>query len=1390
MSPHIPGGHAACPLGEDVLAAGPKWGPDFDPGREEGTHHHDERWRELFPLPTSEPTAHLSGLSTSQRRRRAKVRQRVHEVNEISGCLNEMYSSTHLGQIHQPTLAQRQSHHTIFQQLGRTNLPKQRCNEREAIQELLHSHVSYDGGTTSSTVRPYDRDLISLPQVGAKLVSLPEVLDPIGREVVEGAAERMMLDEDAWGRISEEQSGFRPYMDKVLANDKQKYNQFIVDLFDKNMVDFTAKPKDLISPFFVKKKNGKLRLVLDCRGVNRRFLPPPPMALSAGSTWSQVQIGKDEKLFVAQSDVKDYFYSLELPAAIRDFFCMPAVPSSLLQERGLAADRCSDGDGWCFPRLRAVPMGWSWAMWISQRVHQFLALQACGLSPDRLLVEGRPCPDLSDGSPALIVYADNLNVLGTNEMKVQEVKDVIVQKLRSVNFIVHEELDAVSIAQSLGFLIDGEKGIISPIPERLDKVLAAFRWLARRPKISGQALERLMGHTIHLCLLRRELLSVFRALYDFMYSSYFRRQRLWASAAKEAKWCSCLLKLCTVDIRRPRSETITASDASLSGIAVCQRSLSEDLQRRGASLKETWRYKSCVPCKPRESALSGSDPFSDPNTVKPLSTSKETYDPYELNLDFEEIDKSILNPEDWTECFAVHMQYSEHITLLEGRGVVAALRHKFRSATEFGRSHLHLNDNMAIALLMSKGRSGHYSMLRICRRVACLLLATDSSLAVRWVPSESNIADKPSRKWEALRKQDAFGRTKTRQREEILERCYPTSGNKYGSRDWLCHADPFARQGSGATDCQEKEKSGSSVSRLHGEQKEVPSTDSEREIRSSSVSRANSIGEACSIPSSSHRLLEEDPGVETVCNKVENQIDSEIQIRHGLLQVCQQHVRTRLRLPGWNKDAGGNHRQLSRLRPSAHVVPNKTGFARVAKGGPTTDSSTSAMASDCFDGVGSFAYEAKDSGSGNLVDVHSIPSPRRSAGPAQGRLDSTYARQSSLLTPPASCKARCAVQGGAVRRISHAGLSNFAVAGTSATEAGNPSNLSPGHLLRPPGKILEACAHQDRTGAVSRGPLPTATLRTQLRSSTAATVPIGGEATRSLGLRSQCQKVRGSCPHSPRVSCFAQEDPRQLHPSREDFSTGGPKTFQPVEPMSGQAKRFVVEIFSGCARLSRCCSQQGFVCIAYDLEYGNNNDLLNQRVYDSLVRFIRKLSHEIALVWFGTPCTTWSRARKLDGGPRPLRDDGEGLMGLSGLSPSEQTKVDEGNSLLSITADLVDLCFELQLRWVIENPLTSRIWLTPRLVSFVERGAQFFQTDFCAFGMPWRKSTGFLVFRWNNFQKISQLCTPEHGRCSFSQRKHIILTGKDSTGQWMTRRAQPYPLRMCHQLAVLLKDDM
>lgn len=375
-------------------------------------------------------------------------------------------------------------------------------------------------------------------------------------------------------------------------------------------------------------------------------------------------------------------------------------------------------------------MGWCWAMWLSQRVHQVQSQIGAGISLDRVLVDGKPAPSLADGQVLLLPYADNLNVAGTDRRQVQLAKDGAVKRLREVGLLVHEELDACTVAQSLtlGYSIDGESGTVRPAPDRLHMVQMACKWLSRRPRVTGLSIQKLLGHAVHFMLLRRELLSIPRRLYDFVQYAGNRKCRLWATAAIEARWIGELLTLSVADLRRVPSTLLTSLDASLSGIAVCSKQEDLDIVTSLGSFKEGWRFKGRNPAdRPRQQALGQLDPFSDVRAAKPVGVERE--DPFELWVDFPEVDPSIMDKSKWQLKFSQRMLFPEAITVLEGRAVVATLRQKFRSVATFGQRHVHLCDNLGTVLSLP--------LLRVCRRVACLLLATSSSLKLRGSPVRS-----------------------------------------------------------------------------------------------------------------------------------------------------------------------------------------------------------------------------------------------------------------------------------------------------------------------------------------------------------------------------------------------------------------------------------------------------------------------------------------------------------------------------------------------------------------------------------------------------------------------------------------------------------------------------
>ena len=87
----------------------------------------------------------------------------------------------------------------------------------------------------------------------------------------------------------------------------------------------------------------------------------------------------------------------------------------------------------------------------------------------------------------------------------------------------------------------------------------------------------------------------------------------------------------------------------------------------------------------------------------------------------------------------------EFITKSEGRGLLIALKHCLRNIQSFGQRGVFLVDNMSLCLAITRGRSSSPNLVSCCRSVAALLLATGFRLACRWIPSEVNISDGPSR---------------------------------------------------------------------------------------------------------------------------------------------------------------------------------------------------------------------------------------------------------------------------------------------------------------------------------------------------------------------------------------------------------------------------------------------------------------------------------------------------------------------------------------------------------------------------------------------------------------------------------------------------------------------
>ena len=121
---------------------------------------------------------------------------------------------------------------------------------------------------------------------------------------------------------------------------------------------------------------------------------------------------------------------------------------------------------------------------------------------------------------------------------------------------------------------------------------------------------------------------------------------------------------------------------------------------------------------------------------------------------------------------------------------------------------------------------------------------------------------------------------------------------------------------------------------------------------------------------------------------------------------------------------------------------------------------------------------------------------------------------------------------------------------------------------------------------------------------------------------------------------------------------------------------------------------------------------------------------------------------------------------------------------LHLIVQIAMLCFHKGIPFVIENPSTSQLWITPAMQKlFKVSGAVQHLTDFCQERLPWRKRTWLVASGLPNFQEVCQLCSGRRGICSCSGKHHVQLCGRDDKGVFWTRKAQPYPMPLCNRIA-------
>ena len=1376
----------------------------------------DGRNRDVFPLPYLKEVSGVSRdvIRSVQRRERGK-NFTTRRVNMAISSLNSMwfgggksFKISTVDRLEALPLVQRDAIKGIIKKVKWMGPPPTNASRQGALCALRAAEASayHEPELGVGAVVDMELDKLSLPKGATAGVDLVDQLNGPVKNMVENFEEFLLQDGSTWAGIEDAVSSVPPYNDRLLG-DREGYLNFLSHLHKSGILSFTSTCRGRVGAFCVSKKpkevEGKMisrqRLVLDCRQTNMCFRQPPHTELGSLPSLGNVRLKPDEKLYIAGADIKDCFYAVNCPRGLCDFFCLASDISFQEYSRVTRGDvdQSFQQTRIC-PCIKVLPMGFSWSFYLIQALHEQSVVRSLEIGRESLILEGQPAPKIEQGTCLSMPYCDNVHTMSTCKSICQDGCDRICNDLTEMGFELHEMTSADSHCSTLGGVIDGDLGQVRATHTRMWKIILAFEHIAYN-RVSPTTMQKLLGHAMTLCVLNRAGMSVFRKLYDFVEKNHPPR-RLFDSERREVLNFIGIVPLLFCDLRRSWCNVLTATDASPEGYGICQRSVKQEDAESLGQWNERWRFKR-LPAEmwnPRKRALGG-DVFSDIHTAGFAQGGLEDIDSYVDNEDFPEVSRSFLVPSLWkTVKMGKWRDSNEHITIKEGRALVLALRRLSRASHCRERSHVFFIDNLSLCFAVLKGRAHNYDLLRIMQQVGSVSLACDIGIHPRWIPSEYNIADGPSRGQICP---GAFKESGCTNAKEGFE----SSG--FRGKEGCQGGQVFEANNQGAVSVERKETDQEVAAEVAvgGETSKEPSN---------SPSDASSFG--CGDRYFSAIKEVDEAGDEECLGGVSASIQPVPQQVQGFLRGERSSLASQLkrcrpghgRLHGYplpRREAGKRRRKdvgLFRI-PFCGVQreddKEQTVVERLEEGSSSLQPPSFAKASDVGDGNAASLRGCQADGpddNGSFLDVSWARRGPRIARKACGS-SSKGCRKAVCVDKCGDSRSRrtSAGQSWGLRQLaSFRSLSYQVDRGSSSAmqEGVEVGQRSPIQIFN--GGVQES--FQCSGGQVQcewTSSIPTPPRRCDRRPHSETSRLCRSEGSGEMADRPERAKIcqDRSCPTTSPED-FAQRHQvlpvggKERHESmaRSDPCKGNSSVkLSDVLTCGDKPHRFALEIFAGSGRITTCLHEVGCKAYPIDILLFPSHNVLLPDVEQKILSWMSR--GRISLIWLGMPCTTFSRARKLDGlGPGPLRSDLH-LWGLPHLSYRDQSKVSDGNSLLAFMLRIIHRCQQCSIPYIVENPLTSMLWIMPTLLSFVEDfSPKFVQLDYCAYGERWKKPTQ-LMYNFIDLKPLQRRCKTRSNICSFTCQAHFPLRGVNNDGIFWTLIAQPYPWEFCRAFSAL-----
>ena len=410
----------------------------------------------LFPLPL--PPDNLNKAdnpgprSRSVQRRLRKGAAWRHWLREGVMCLNELSGEgSRSSSVSSASKVQRKSLEHLSRIYSGLSGPPCDIFPAGAFRELCSSSLPYLAEEGGGGPIPYQEGSVALPQA-SKPFCISEAVRPATFSQVLARADQLLCSETEAFSALEDAGVQRPYVDPSFRSPKV-YSRFLRELHHKNLIEWTVGGKSYLGIFFVAKKDGTLRMILDTRVSNCFFKTPPKTRLPTASAMSSLECKGDEEVYFSGGDISNAFYRITVPESARPFLTLPPIRARHLGLNRLHGKTISPETP-VIPRMLVLPMGWSWSLYFCQDIHEHQGELVDQSAHDHLSDRSAGIV-LSSHNCAFAKYVDNYLVAGHDLNSVQLNSNRLCNQLCNKHLDVHETFGPSTKASFVGLDFDG-----------------------------------------------------------------------------------------------------------------------------------------------------------------------------------------------------------------------------------------------------------------------------------------------------------------------------------------------------------------------------------------------------------------------------------------------------------------------------------------------------------------------------------------------------------------------------------------------------------------------------------------------------------------------------------------------------------------------------------------------------------------------------------------------------------------------------------------------------------------------------------------------------------------------------------------------------------------------